>query len=116
MLEEWVRRIDRIKEDHSRFCRFPGLVYNLIEELSRTDGFDNFPIAGIAQGIWGILLVVFPEIWHNQHGNIEIPQGFVSSFCGDKFFNIRMIGIQDSHVCATPDSSLLDHFGHGIEE
>ena len=98
------------------FCAFPGLEDDHVEESSGVGCSHNLFRARVHEWVRLVFLVVLPEVWHDENGQVKVPQRAVSFLCGDELLDVRVIAVEYSHVGAASYSTLLNDLRHCVEE
>ena len=106
---------DGVPEEDSRFCRFPGIMHDLIPQLFGIDVLGIFRIVGIHR----IFLQIFLFIDHRPHELVINFYRYVGSghfpfchFCINETFGIRVIDGNAQHQGSAP--SVLGYLPGGI--
>ena len=104
-----------VKKDDPRLAVPPGRINDLLENLPSCQPFDSFARAGVDEFVFPTLLHCLHEFVGERHRDVEVIHLIVIGLGRNERFRIRVIYPQNTHISATPRTTLLDGLGGYVE-
>src|SRR4030043_1073809 len=114
-LRSGIVLIDPIDEDDSRIPVFPGIIDDLLKDLTGIDGVNDLFRPWITKSILFIFFHGLHEFIRGRYRYIEIVKVMIPLFASDEIENVRMIHAEDSHIRSPSRSPLLNRLRRCIE-